>query len=282
MTKKNSNLAVLVAVTAAGTFLGLGRADALPFLESVKSRLKEQVQVTKPVREELGLVKQIGQADTGQKDPFCSKFSDSADELAKRIGDVQSKLHDRQQNRDEDWTARWDNQDAKLGTLRTEQDARREEWYAKLEAGNPTDSQQKAIETFRETVDSAVDDRRSSVDDANKAFREAVGKLSDTRQSAVDGLSNDFQSAVDAAVAAAKKGCDDGKDAKTIRTDFRAAIDAARKTLQNGRDKRIGIGTDVSALAKTRDVAIRKAMDTFKSALAAATSELKKAFPSGE
>lgn len=281
MNRTNSSLVAVIVCVVCGTMLFSGKADAFPLLENLKTKVKETVKIQEDAQKGLNLqtVERTAGIGANLQEKFCAGFADAIANMNGRIDEAKKKLQDRRDTREEGWTSRWENQDAKLGQLRTEQDARREEWYAELDSADLSDAQQEALKTFRETVDTAVDDRRSSVDTANAAFRDAVEKLSANRQTSIDGISADFQSAVDEAVAAAKKACDDGKDAKTVRTEFRSAIEAARTAMKHSRDKQSGIGDQVSALAKTRNEAIRKAVETFKTKLDVAKVELKKSFP---
>ncbi|NTW14618.1 MAG: hypothetical protein HGA31_06385 [Candidatus Moranbacteria bacterium] len=282
MNRTSSSLVALAVSVICGTILLSGKADAFPLLENLKAKVKDTVKIQEDAQKGLNLqsIDRTTGIGANLQEKFCSGFADAIANMNGRIDEAQKKLQDRRDTREESWSSRWENQDAKLGQLRTEQDARREEWYAKLDSTDLTDAQESALKKFRGTVDAAVDDRRESVDSANEAFREAVGKLSISRQSAIDGIASDFQSSVDAAFAAAKKACDNGKDAKTVRSEFRDAIEAARTAMKKNRDKQSGIGDQVSALAKTRNEVIRKAVDTFKSRLDVASAELKKSFPS--
>lgn len=259
----------------------MGRAEAMPFLDRTREAVRQQAGVRAEVVDELNADSAAGKvaAQLRLQERFCAAFADTAGTLARRLGDIESKIAGRRDDLGERWENRWENRDEELGKIRTEQDARREEWYEKLDGGSLTEGQSVALKAFRDTVDAAVDKRRDAVDAAKDSFRVSVETLSESRQSALDVASDEFRVSVEAAVSVARESCEDGDDAKTVRKTFQASLNAARKELRDDRKSTGDTGTEIAALARIRNEAIREAMSTFHDELETAKTTLKDSFP---
>ncbi|NTV54930.1 MAG: hypothetical protein HGA16_00300 [Candidatus Moranbacteria bacterium] len=209
---------------------------------------------------------------------FCGRFAETTGNIAEKMSGVRTKIDELKGNREATMEDRRDTRDENLNGIRSTQDARRVEWYAKLEARATTDKQKDAVREFEKTVDMSVETRRDAVDAAIAAFRSGVDSLVSGKKNSAETAADVFQGAVDAAVAKAKADCEAGKDPETIRNTFRASLKKAKTELTASRKSVEGIGGQVDALAKVRNESIRKALEAFDASLKAATEKLKTAF----
>jgi hypothetical protein len=209
---------------------------------------------------------------------FCGRFAETTGNIAEKMSGVRTKIDELKGNREATMEDRRDTRDENLNGIRSTQDARRVEWYAKLEARATTDRQKDAVREFEKTVDTSVETRRDAVDAAIAAFRSGVDSLVSGKKNSAETAADVFQGAVDAAVARAKADCEAGKDPETIRNTFRASLKKAKTELTASRKSVEGIGGQVDALAKVRNESIRKAVEAFDASLKAATEKLKTAF----
>lgn len=209
---------------------------------------------------------------------FCSRFTDAATKIGSGMAEGRGRFEKRRDNRLDDVEDGRSSRDAKFEDKRSDADGDRSEMYANLEAKADTDAKKEALSDFKKTIEEAVDDRRDAVDAALLAFRTGVDAAIAGRKDDMQGAVDTFQAAVDAALAKAKSDCENGTAPATVRTNFLSALEAARKTLQSDHQESERVGEQVKALAETRRIAIKKALDDFKATVEAATLELKKAF----
>jgi hypothetical protein len=87
-----------------------------------------------------------------------------------------------------------------------------------------------------------------------------------------------FQAAVKTAADKAEVSCAAGTDQATVRDEYRSAVQAAREAMQTTRKGSATVGEQVSALAETRNKAVRAALDTFTATVKTAGDTLKVAF----
>ncbi|NTW76052.1 MAG: hypothetical protein HGB34_04085 [Candidatus Moranbacteria bacterium] len=209
---------------------------------------------------------------------FCGRFAETTGNIVEKMSGVRTKIDELKGNREATMEDRRDTRDENLNGIRSTQDARRVEWYAKLEARATTDRQKDAVREFEKTVDTSVETRHDAVDAAIAAFRSGVDSLVSGKKNSAETAADVFQGAVDAAVAKAKADCEAGKDPETIRNTFRTSLKKAKTELTTSRKAVEGIGSQVDALAAIRNESIRKAVETFDVSLKSATETLKTAF----
>lgn len=209
---------------------------------------------------------------------FCGRFAETTGDIATKMAGIRTRAEERRENRTGSMEDRRDTRDENLSGIRSTQDARRVEWYEKLEARATTDERQDAVRKFGQTVDTAVETRRDAVDAAMFAFRSEVDSLVSGKRDSAESAADAFHVAVDTAVARAKADCEAGKDPETIRNTFRESLKEAKGALTAERKSVDGIGAQVEALAHVRNERIRKAVEAFESVLESATETVKKSF----
>ena len=194
------------------------------------------------------------------------KFDERKSKFGEIFGDKMTVFEDRR-----------DDHDAKLNDSREKQDERRAEMYMKLEALAKTDAQKAAVETFKETVEKAVDNRREAINEAIDAFRKDVDTLVASKKTTVNGSVDVFQSSVKAAFEKAKTDCANGTDPKTVRETLAKSLQDARAQLQENRKSFESVNASVPALATAKKTAIEKARQDFKTTMEKARADLKAA-----
>ncbi len=255
-------------------------ASAAPLFDRTKNAPEDRAAMKEDMRATVDERKE--EVKDRISEQFCERFGETFAKMAERMTEAENRLRERHENHAGEWEGRWNDQDGKLGELRTEQDARREEWYGKLDDLAETDEEREAVGVFRDAVDTAVDARRDAVDAAREAFQDAVEALSDDRQDDRDTLAARYREQVKAAVATAEAACENGDDMGEIRTQFRNALQSAHGALGEERDGSNGLGEEISKLAGIRNEAIRVAMEDFHDALDVAKADLREAFPESE
>lgn len=200
-------------------------------------------------------------------------------------GKVVAKVPKREDRRDEHLDDRVTKVNGRL-QLRVEKlDDHRDKWddnrtdrYAKIDIRATTTVQKEAVATFKTNVEAAVKVRRTAVDAAVKAFQDGVNKLLADRQTKIDAAFATLKTATDAAIAKAKADCASGKDPKTVRVQFAADLRAANTAFAATIKPAGDMDTKVKDLRKTRDAAIKAAVDAFKKTFDAEMVKLKAAF----
>lgn len=274
-TRMRKALSSVVAVAVILTLVPISSASA-----GVLDRVGSARKVIGDVRQKVEAKQE--EIRTQVQGEFCGRFAEVTGEMAGKMTEARNRIAERADDRESGLEDRRDTRDEKLSDIRSEQDARRLEWYAKLQAKASTDEERRAVETFRKTVDGAVEVRRDAVDAAIASFRSAVDSLVDGKKGTTDAAVEEFRKGVDAAVVQAKADCEAGKDPETIRNTFKESLKAARGKLVERRKTAEGIGSQVETLAKTRTESVRQAQDAFRKTLEQALAELKKAFPEHE
>jgi hypothetical protein len=209
----------------------------------------------------------------------CSVYSDKASRAVQNLANRQIKIDNGRTNLLSKLNFNRANTDKRLADNRLNADQKRADVFARLQGKNLTDAQKAAIATFQAAVAQAVTDRRTAIDAAITAYRTALDQAIASRQGNVNTATTTYAAAVQAAYAKAYSDCQASVSRKTINTNLNAALKAARKTFVADRQTYTNFWSTISPLAKTRQQAIAAAEATFKTALNAAKTALKAAFP---
>lgn len=207
----------------------------------------------------------------------CARYTMFATDLRARLDAAGAKLD-----------ARRDERLTKLKELRADRQSefleRRANWsaawdrlIAKLQQQAKNDAQKAAIAAFKTSMEAAFKTRQAAIDAADLAFRTALDKDVTDKKTAVAAAVTAFKTSVQVALDKAKTDCAAGKDAATVRTNLKAALEAARAKLQADIKAIHLIDGKAADLAKTRQAAIEKANADFKIAAEKARADLKAA-----
>ncbi len=209
---------------------------------------------------------------------FCTIVNTWSTDVAGKIARARNTLTNRQNTLDERVDERRGKRDETLGEVRERHDDNRDSRYDRLEAKATTDAQKQAVATFRASMETAIAARRTAVDAARTAYWNGVNQLVSSRQAALNQLVETYTSALETALNTAKTECAGGTEPATAREHFGAALRTANAAFAEGRKTLERFGPQVRTLAETRNTAIKKAMQDFRTAAEAARTILKAAF----
>lgn len=162
----------------------------------------------------------------------------------------------------------------KLAQRRSDWDKLRAQHYNKLNQRAKTDTQHRAVESYKETIETAVNKRRSVVDEAIIAFRTALGGFVNDDQNQLNQLAQMYKTSVMAALQKAQAACDNGESVEAIRTDLGSDLKAARDQLQKSTNK---IHDDLENSRKLREGTIQGAIEEFQKTAQTARQTLEQA-----
>lgn len=208
---------------------------------------------------------------------FCSTVVTHLSTIEARLADLRAKLDVRVSQDRADLEERRADRMERINEIESKSDENRVKFETDLETEAKTDAERAAIVKFQAAVQAAVSARRAAFRAANVQFRAGVDAAVDAHRTQLAAAANTFQAAIKAALAKAKSDCDAGVAPSTVRTNFIAAVQAARTRLQQDRSAIVQVGTRVSELAKTRNAADARAMVAFRAAMEKARADLKAA-----
>jgi hypothetical protein len=208
----------------------------------------------------------------------CAQISNKADEIQARLTERISTLTQKRAEMD----AKMKQQlDAKLGELtqkRATIDSEKTLNWEKLRANAKTDQQKAAVEKFIITVQDAIKTKRSATDSVISNFRTSLLAERTDRKTENDAALTTFKNAIGSLISQTKTACATG-DAKTIRENFRTGIKNTRDTFQANRKTTEKFQADVTPIRDAKKAELQTIINTFKSSIEAAKSELRLAFP---
>lgn len=223
----------------------------------------------------------VTQSITTRASLFCENMSNKGAETLAKVDSLTAKLIQSWEKRDANFTAKWTEIDKNVATQRKAADEARFADYSKLEAKAKTASQSEAIRAYENSVNAAVDVRRTSYDEARNVFRTGVKIAIEGRRSIVNGQVNDFRASVNLAIEDAKTDCVDAKITKaTTRLAFVDALKAAQNTFKNVRGDDLKVKEQVKPLVDARVASFAAANQAFQTSMSLAKSALVAAFES--
>lgn len=213
-----------------------------------------------------------------------NNFCANVDSVAQRINEQMTKksenLLNKQNGRFDKITENRKGHDEKLDSKRDENQIRRDNKIDALMQRADTDVKKAAVNKFNSEVKTAINSRQSAIDTAIKNYRDGVDSLLKNKFSMIDSNYTQLKSSVDLAISTAKTSCANGADPKTVRATMQSSIKTAHEKYRSTRvDKaQSEIKTELKTLMDTRNLAIKKAQDDFKTVVEKARVELKTAF----
>jgi hypothetical protein len=209
---------------------------------------------------------------------FCTQLSTLSAKLTTKQGDTETKLRQRKATTTQEQTDRKNKRAQQLAEMRAKADAERASMYEQLLVKATTSAQKQAVADFKVAIEAAVTARRTAVDAAIKAYWDGVASIMNARKEAVTNAGADLKTTVKKALDTAKSECDAGTAPATVRQNFANTLKAAKTELTNDRKAIDKAGTQIKALAETRNAAIKKAIDDFKKMAEKARATFKAAF----
>lgn len=209
----------------------------------------------------------------------CQRIEKITQMLESKLGQRQGKLGEKRTARLGGKEEKRDKRDDTLEGKRSTWDQNREAQYAKLLSRADTDAKKDAVADFKASIESAVAERRASIDKAIGDFRTGIDALATKRKAAIDEAVADFKAEVDGILDEAKSDCEDVDDPKALVESIRLDLTHAREDFAAAM-KAIDLRGERDALVSTRKEAIAKAIADFKAKAEEARLKLKSAFGS--
>lgn len=240
--------------------------DRSLFWMKTKERAEERkAQVEKNWEEKQAMMEEKKEA---RQEKVCTNMVERGEKMSERLGSRYEKFLERKTKRTNVFEEKREERDATLEAKRVERDGKRAEMYAKLSERAEGDvEKQKAVATFKTTVETAVSERKKSVDAAIAAFRSGVDAAIGSKKSSMDASIVAFQEAVEEAFETAKASCEAGTDPETVRKTLEASLASAKAAIADDRAAAEKVGEKVRALAETKRAAFAVAHETFKTAM---------------
>ncbi len=213
------------------------------------------------------------------KDNFCSRLSEFHSKVDQKITNLDTKLEEKINQILTRLGVRWNNRDTRLTEKKEKWDTNRNEHYAKLIERAKTEEQKQAVNKFIEKIEVAVAVRRTAVNAAIQTFRQGLEQARTTRQSSIRTAVSVFKNSVNSAFEKAESDCKKGVDKTAISKELKTSLKNARDKLTDDKQTIEKLGPVMSGLVTTKNQAIQKAFQDFKTVVEEARKELKVAFP---
>lgn len=209
----------------------------------------------------------------------CTQLSAKAEQIQARLAERISNLAQKRTEMEEKINQKLADRLAKLAEKRASIDETKALNWEKLRANAKTDEQKAAVEKFITAVQSAVKTKRDAIDKIISDFRASLLAERTERKTENDAALTTYKNAVDSLVSQVKDDCAAGKDAKTIRENFRTGIKNARDAFRANRKTVEKFRADITPIKEAKKAELKAVIDTFQASIESAKSELRSAFP---
>jgi hypothetical protein len=210
---------------------------------------------------------------------FCSRINDVVQKITTQTQQKQGSVASKKTELMQKVRERADKKEANLEKARTSSDDALKKMLGKLKATATTDAQKQAVITYESAIKTATQTRRAAVDKAISDYEAALSQFTVSRNQAFTTAGETFTTALKTAATKAQTDCAAQMDSSVVQKTFNSSIRTAQQTFDKSRKAMDTMIGDVQKLIKTRDAAIKKAMDEFKKTSNAAAKTLKAAFP---
>ena len=210
---------------------------------------------------------------------FCKQLPTLKNKVTTKIGLGESKLGLHRNSVESKLTDSWNTRDQSLTDARAQANINKENQFTSLYSKASSDRERTAITIFKDTINGAVETRRSAVDNAVKTYRDSVQSLFTTREQDIDGYITTLKSEIDSAFVRAQTDCVAQVDTATIKSTLTGDIRNAQYKFRDSKQSQESYESKVKDLAKIRDEAIAKAKTDFENTMAEAKATLKAVLP---
>lgn len=241
-----------------------------------KEQLEKKREVSKKERTE-----QKEEKKTERQALACENITQKVSERQGSFNEQKEALRAKKTERVEDRQAERTKRDQEFSEKRVTAKERREQMYQNLLNKAETPEQKEAVGVFQSSVENAVSKRQQAIDNALKTFRNGIDALHANKKDTRAETLTTFQNAVSVALTQAKADCANGVSSQEVHEAYKKSLKEARATLKEARPDQ-GLGTQVKALAETKNTSIRQAISDYRTTLEEARQALKTAFASGE
>jgi hypothetical protein len=208
---------------------------------------------------------------------FCNKIDAVTEKINTRLVTHLDKFAVRKNTRIANISKRRVTRDENRADHREIKDIKVDTRISNLTAKADTEAKKLAVVSFEQSVNSAISQRRATVDEAVLKFRNGVDNLITTKFNSIDNSAAVFKQSVNEAIVAAKNSCANGTDSEIVRTTMRNSIKVAQDKFKTNRID-TSIEADINALVEIKRQSIDGAVVKFKADMEKAKADLKIAF----
>lgn len=212
-----------------------------------------------------------------QQKAFCKQLESEKNNLTGLANEHKDKLLENRDSRVEALKDRLEKRGERIDDRRQTFDDRREAQFKKLADRAQTDAQTQAVNAFRNTLETAVQAKRSAIDAARLAYQQGLQTLIENRGASLKTATETLRAQTESAFAQAQTDCAANLDVKTIRENLKTAVKTAREQFQGQRQNLKTYQEQIKNLRDTRDQAFKKAVSDFQAAIEKAKNDLKAA-----
>lgn len=259
------------------------REDVIKQIEAQKEKVKEGIETKKTERqaERTEKTEERPEKKEARQQVACENITEKFAERLTLFTEDKQAWQESKTERSTERVEKREDRDETLAETRNQAKERRDKMYQNLLNKATSEEQKAAVETFRVGVEKAVLVRQQSIDQAVQNFRVSAdaARMSkkDPRTEALD----TFQGAVSSALTQVKNDCEEGLSPQDVQSAYRKSIKEAQEVLKNIRGEEI-LGTELKALAETRNSAVRQAIADYRTTLDTLLKNLKEVLGSQE
>jgi hypothetical protein len=212
-------------------------------------------------------------------DRVCNRLEVAIDRMSEKIGIIEDKSKEIKKNRLTEMEKNKDTREAQLQSRWTLRDENRNKFYAKLDARVENNEAKKAaVEKFKDTVDTAVEARRTAIGEARKVMQSGIDVAIRNREMEIESIRKNLQSDLDKIFIGAKNSCQDdsdNEDVKNALNQLRVDVKESRDAYRSEVVKIKAVKDIIEQLRATRKETVASIIDEFKITLKSAQEELK-------
>ncbi len=194
---------------------------------------------------------------------FCARLSTINTKLADEIKIAEEKQSKYQNSRVIKITKKESDANSKHVINKAKRAARRAKNWDKIINKAKTDEQKLAVNTYKTTIQTAIDNNQMSIDSAVKTYKFGLTAIIDINKNSTNGAVSSFETIVDNALEKAKTDCLNNNSSKTVNTEFTKKINEAKDVLKITK-KAVETRVGITALKKTRDESIKLSENALK------------------
>lgn len=208
---------------------------------------------------------------------ICNNLDAAKERTMERVQTRAERHKGGAEDRGERWMERKTERLARLEANRTNADTARMEGTSRLRTLAQTEEQEASVATFIESVGSAIETRRTTIDSAIATFEEASETLLEERTEAHEAYAAEFEAGMESLFANAAAACEEADTADDALQMLRGDVEALRAEYQE-RAQDMNYREQYEEAHETLRTQTQAAWETFRSELDAAKTQLRTAF----
>lgn len=224
------------------------------------------------------------QIEDKKTEALCSRIDNVVGRLEKYLDNDRIGLEERNRERVEEMKNTRASRDSELAERRETRNQSRNEFYEKLEKEAGDDSAKIAtVKKFKERVELAIKTRREAIDQARENMNKGIDQAIQNRESEMKRMRSEFGAEIEKNISEVKNSCSNGvtsDELKDLLASFREDVKNSRNNYKNRIKEAKKVQSEIQKLREERKVAVKLAIENFKSSMKAAQEELRSAMGS--